>query len=78
MREMFGEGGLTNEMLEETARAMMMLSVVSDDVVMILNIEMWLVLMCVMLRGLGVDEVKMKVVMARAMDAWGGEIRERE
>jgi hypothetical protein len=31
-----------------------------------------------MLRGLGVDEAKTKAVMARAMDAWGGEIRERE
>lgn len=77
-RETLGEGGLTNEMLEETARATTTPSAASDDAATISNIETRLASTRAMLRGLGVDEAKTKAVMARAMDAWGGEIRERE
>ena len=77
-RETLGEGGLTNEMLEETARATTTPSAASDDAATISNIETRLASTRAMLRGLGVDEAKTKAVMARATDAWGGEIRERE
>ena len=77
-RATLGEEGLTDAILEETARATSTPSAASDDAATSSSVETRLASTRAMLRGLGVDEAKTKAVMARAMDAWGGTIRERE
>ena len=72
-RATLGEEGLTDAILEETARATSTPSAASDDAATSSSVETRLASTRAMLRGLGVDEAKTKAVMARAMDAWGGD-----